>query len=63
MGLFWNLFQQSQISEQYERSDSLKNRVKSLESELYQTQKQFHDLVSILEKEFGKDINRDGRIG
>ena len=63
MGLFWNLLQQSQISEQYERSDSLKNRVKSLESELYQTQKQFHDLVSILEKEFGKDINRDGRIG
>ena len=63
MGLFWNLFQQSQISEQYERSDSLENRVKSLESELYQTQKQFHDLVSILEKEFGKDINRDGRIG
>ena len=63
MGLFWNLFQQSQISEQYERSDSLENRVKSLESELYQTQKQFHHLVSILEKEFGEDINRDGRIG
>ena len=63
MGLFWDLIQQSQISEQRGRADSLDERVKQLEDELYETRQLLHKLVSILEKEYGKDIDGDGRVG
>ena len=63
MGLFWDLIQQSQISEQRDFSSSLEQRVKYLESALSKTQKTLHDLVVILEKEYGKDIDGDGRVG
>ena len=63
MGLFWNLIQQSQISEQRDFSSTLEQRVKYLENALSQTQKMLHDLVIILEKEYGKDIDGDGRVG
>jgi len=63
MGLFWDLLQQSQISEQRERAESSQQRITRLETELYQTRKQLYDLVCLLEKEFGRDINGDGKIG
>ena len=63
MGLFWDLMQQSQISEQRDRASSLEQRVQYLENALAQTQKTLHDLVVILEKEYGKDIDGDGRVG
>ena len=63
MGLFWDLIQQSQISEQRGRADSLEERVNQLENELYETRQLLHKLVSILEKEYGKDIDGDGRVG
>ncbi len=63
MGLFWDLMQQSQISNQRGRADSLEERVSQLESELHGTREVLHKLVSILEQEFGKDIDGDGRIG
>lgn len=63
MGLFWNLLQQSQISEQRDRSATLEQRVQNLENELYHTKKLLHNLVAILEREFGKDIDGDNRIG
>ncbi len=63
MGLFWDLIQQNQISEQRDHSASLEQRVRSLENALSQTQETLHDLVVILEKEYGKDIDGDGRIG
>lgn len=63
MGLFWDLIQQSQISEQRNRAESLEDRVYQLEKELTQTRRVLHKLVSILEKEYGKDIDGDGRIG
>ena len=63
MGLFWDLMQQSQISEQQGRADSLDDRVKSLETELRKTRQLLHQLVSVLEKEYGKDIDGDGQIG
>ena len=63
MGLFWDLIQQSQISEQRGRADSVEERVKQLEDELYETRQLLHKLVSILEKEYGKDIDGDGRVG
>ena len=63
MGLFWDLMQQSQISEQRNQASSLEQRVAHLETVLSQTQKTLHDLVVILEKEYSKDIDGDGRIG
>ncbi len=63
MGLFWDLMQQSQISEQRGRADSLEGRVSQLENELYETRQLLHKLVSILEQEYGKDIDGDGRVG
>ncbi len=63
MGLFWDLMQQSQISDQRGRADSLEERVNHLESELYETRQLLHKLASILEKEYGKDIDGDGRVG
>lgn len=63
MGLFWDLMQQSQISEHRDRADSLDGRVIRLERELHQTKSQLHGLIVILEKEFGKDFDGDGKIG
>lgn len=63
MGLFWDLIQQSQISEQRSRATSLEDRVRQLEGELLQTKQAIRNLLEILEKHFGEDINRDGKIG
>ncbi len=63
MGLFWDLIQQSQISDQHNQTASLEQRIAVLESNLSDTQKTIHDLVVILEKEYGKDIDGDGQIG
>ena len=63
MGLFWDLVQQSQISEQSEQANSLDDRVKQLENELHKTRQLLYKLVTILENEYGKDIDGDGRIG
>ncbi len=63
MGLFWDLIQQSQISEQRNKAETLEQRVGLLEDELRHTRKVIFSLVSLLEKEYGKDIDGDGRIG
>ena len=63
MGLFWDLMQQSQISDQRGRADSIEGRVSQLENELHETRQLVHRLVSVLEKEYGKDIDGDGRVG
>ena len=63
MGLFWDLYQQSQISDQSTRSDSLENEVARLRSELQSTRILLHDLIKRLEEKFGEDIDKDGRIG
>ncbi len=63
MGLFWDLIQQSQISDQRGKSESLDARVRLLEGELQRTQSTLHDLVVLLERRFGEDINADGKIG
>jgi hypothetical protein len=34
-----------------------------LERELHQTRSQLHGLIVILEKEFGKDFDGDGKVG
>ena len=63
MGLFWDLIQQSQISDQRGKTDSLETRVVNLEIELRRTQETLHSLIQLLERQFGQDINRDGRVG
>jgi len=63
MGLFWDLIQQSQISDQNSRATNLEGRVAQLERELAQTRKSMRDLLSLLENHFGQDIDKDGKIG
>ncbi len=63
MGLFWDLYQQSQISDQSSRSDSLDREVSRLRSELRDTRVLLHNLIARLEEKFGEDINGDGRVG
>ena len=63
MGLFWDLMQQSQISDQREKGNDLDARVRLLEGELQNTQRTLHDLVVLLEKRFGEDIDGDGKVG
>ena len=63
MGLFWDLIQQSQISDQRKKAGDLDTRVRLLEDELRRTQRTLHDLVMLLEQRFGEDIDADGKIG
>jgi hypothetical protein len=63
MGLFWDLLQQSQISDARDQTAGLETRVTELEIELRRTQHTLHELVVLLENHFGQDFNRDGRIG
>jgi len=63
MGIFMDLIQESEISEQSERASSLEARVGALELELRQTRTCLHKLVVLLEKEYGRDIDGDGRVG
>jgi len=63
VGLFWDLMQQSQISEHKERADSLEDQVMRLENELLRTRCLLHKVIVTLENEFGKDIDGDGRVG
>jgi chaperonin cofactor prefoldin len=63
MGLFWDLVQHGQISRQQQRSESLELKVQRLESELQDTRALLQTLLERLEKHFGEDLNRDGRVG
>ena len=63
MGLFWDLLQQSQIGETRGRTESLEARVRQLEQEMDHARQLIHDLVNVLERRFGEDIDRDGRVG
>ncbi len=63
MGLFWDLYQQSQITQHAERSGAVEARVNSLERELRHTQDLLRELIARLEKHVGQDLNADGRVG
>lgn len=63
MGLFWDLIQQSQISSQSSRADSLEQRVAALERQVEGTNRLLRELLMRLEQRLGEDIDRDGRIG
>ncbi len=63
MGLFWDLYQQSQISKAAEKSGALEARVVALEHELRRSQEILHEVIKRLEQHIGKDLNADGHIG
>ena len=63
MGFFWDLMQQSQISEQRDQAQNLESRVACLETELYKTRVILYKLLVRLEEKFGEDIDGDGKIG
>ena len=63
MGLFWDLMQQSQISTQRQRAESIEERVARLEDENRRMQGLLRDLIARLEERFGEDIDGDGRVG
>lgn len=63
MGLFWDLMQQSQISDQRHRADSLEERVFHLENQLHETQVLLVKTLKALEEYTGQDIDGDGRAG
>lgn len=63
MGLFWDLVQQSQISDQQTRADSLEERVAYLEDELHKTKVLLIKTLKALEEHTGKDIDGDGKAG
>jgi len=63
MGLFWDLMQQSQISDQQHRADSLEERVAWLEEELHHTKVLLVKTLKALEEHTGQDIDGDGFAG
>ncbi|SIO01211.1 hypothetical protein [Algoriphagus halophilus] len=63
MGMFWDLIQQSEIEEQKEKAVSIEQRVLYLEEELEKTRLLLIKTLHLLEKELGKDIDGDGKVG
>ena len=62
MGLFWDLIQQSQISQQRDRAESLEERVRNLERDLGEMKQIQRRLLETLEQHFGRDIDGDGHV-
>ena len=63
MGFVWDLIQQGQISDASSRAESLEARVDLLEHELRKTNTTLIELLKALERRFGEDLDRDGRVG
>jgi hypothetical protein len=63
MGLFGDLMQQSQLSEQENAAQSLEERVTELETQLLETRTLQHRLLQILETHFECDVDGDGKVG
>lgn len=63
MGLFWDLYQQSQISQHSERAATTDVRVERLEQEVQRLGLLLRDVIGRLEQHVGVDLDRDGRVG
>jgi hypothetical protein len=63
MGLFWDLYQQSQIGEHTRRSNALEDRVADLERQLDAQQQLLRDVIARLETHVGQDLDADSQIG
>ena len=63
MGLFWDLYQQSQLSKHGERAATLEARVAQLENDIDRLTLLLRDVIGRLEQHVGTDLDRDGRVG
>ena len=63
MGIFWDLLQQSQISDQKSRAETLETKVQYLEKELFATRCLLRNLIVKLEEKFGEDLDDNGIVG
>lgn len=63
MGLLWDLMQNSAISRQRRKSSSQEGRITELETEVDELKKLLKAVVERLERRFGEDLDRDGKIG
>ena len=63
MGILWEIVQTGLMYGQHRKSDSIDDRVKSLEDQLQLTQNTLRALVKKLEEIHGGDIDGDGRVG
>jgi len=63
MGVLWEIVQTGLMYGQHRKSNSIEDRVQSLEDQLKLTQDTLRALVKKLEQIHGIDINEDGRIG
>ena len=63
MGVLWEIVQTGLMYGQHRKSNSVEDRVQSLEEQIKLTQNTLRALVKKLEEIHGIDINEDGRIG
>lgn len=62
MGLFWDLYQQFELSAHATRTGDLESRVASLEGELQRTQLTLREVIGRLEQHLGQDLDDDGQV-
>ena len=62
MGVFWDLLQQSQISDHRDRAESLEARVGRLEQENDRLATLLREVIGRLEKHVGVDLDK-GKTG
>jgi len=63
MGMLWEIVQTGLMYGQHRKSDSVEDRVQSLEERLTATQNTLRALVKKLEEIHKMDIDQDGRVG
>lgn len=63
MGFFWDLLQQSQISDNQAEARNLRARVRRLESQLQETRALLRRVIERLEAQQGVDLDGDGKVG
>ena len=63
MGILWEVVQTGLMYGQKRKSDTIEDRVQSLEDPLTLTQNTLRELVKKIEEIHGLDIDGDGKIG
>ena len=63
MGILWEVVQTGVMYGQKRKSDTIEDRVQSLEEQLTLTQNTLRELVKKIEEIHGLDIDGDGKVG
>jgi BMFP domain-containing protein YqiC len=61
--MLWNLIQQAQLGDARDRQASLEHRVGRLEDDLDRISEVLTEVIRYLERQEGRDIDGDGRVG